>query len=272
MKVKNKNRGVVRSLTALTVLLTLFTQAKFAAKAAVVTFSSPAYCTADSDVATVGGLSYAYCFATSSQNVNGVLFTAQSSTTTLGGGNVSLSGFSTRNGTVFYTATSPFGDLSAAYATALRGAVYQSPGSSTTVTLNSLLPGHKYVVQVWASDPRSNFPLRSEAIYDGESAVTNVLDYNSTDADGGVGQYIIGTFTADNNGYQNFYLDVTDPNYVTNSSIPQMNAIQLRDVSGVWSGTTDGTWADSDSSSANFSGSSFQAVKALGVTSVQFQD
>src|SRR5262249_30172762 len=52
---------------------------------------------------------------------------------------------------------------------------------------------------------------------------------------------------------------------------PQINAIQLRDVTGVWSGTTDGNWTDSDTTSLNFSGTNYTAVKAA-TSDVYFGD
>ena len=50
-----------------------------------------------------------------------------------------------------------------------------------------------------------------------------------------------------------------------------MNSIQLRDLTGTWSGETDGNWSATDSTSSNFSGLSFSAVNSM-VNSVYFGD
>jgi autotransporter-associated beta strand protein len=55
------------------------------------------------------------------------------------------------------------------------------------------------------------------------------------------------------------------------TGLPQVNAIQLRDLTGVWSGTTSGNWNDNDTTSQNFSGQNYTAVKAA-TSDVYFGD
>src|SRR5262249_25108520 len=81
------------------------------ARAATITFSAPANSTADSDVFNPGVLTYGYDWSTA-QTLNGVPFTATAGTTTVGGGNITLSGFTTANPTAFGIGSiAPFGTL-----------------------------------------------------------------------------------------------------------------------------------------------------------------
>src|SRR5262249_36784056 len=151
----------------------------------------------------------------------------------------------------------------------MRGSVFNgTAGTIATATLNNLLVGHKYVVQLWVGDPRSG--TTTNRVVDVSSSGTAVrLYFNSTMASGGVGQFTYATFTADATT-QDIPLDssaVTSPW----AGIPQINAIQLRDITGVWSGTTSGNWTDPDNSSQNFSGANYTTVKAA-TSDVYFGD
>jgi len=242
------------------------------APAANITFSVPATVTTDTDAFAVGQLTYAYDWSTA-QTVNGVPFTATTGTTTVGGGDITLSGFSAANASAFTSAIAPFNNLSAAYKGGLVGAVFNGTANTVgTVTLNNLSVSRKYEVQVWVGDPRTGTTTnRAEWIYDGIGGATNLLKFNATATNGGMGQWTLGSFTADSSS-QSFTLDATAPGNPGNNNVVQMNALQVRDVTGVWSGTSSGNWADSDAASANFSGLSFSAVKGLGVASVNFAD
>jgi autotransporter-associated beta strand protein len=242
------------------------------ARAANITFSTPATLAGDADVLNAGESTYAYDWSTA-QTVNGVPFTATAATGTVGGGNITLSGFSGANASVFTSTVNPFNNLSAAYKASLVGSVFNATSNTLAlVTLNNLTFGRKYQVQLWAGDPRTgNTTNRAEWIYDGIGGATNLVKLNMTATNGGLGQWTLGSFTADSSS-QNFTLDATAPGNPGNNNVVQMNAIQVRDVTGVWSGTSSGSWADSDSSSANFTGLSFSGVKGLGVVNVDFGD
>jgi autotransporter-associated beta strand protein len=220
----------------------------------------------------IGQLTYAYDWSTA-QTVNGVPFTATTGTAVVGGGDVTLSGFSAANASAFTSTIAPFNNLSTAYKAGLVGAVFNSAANTSgTVTLNNLTVGRKYQLEVWAGDPRTgNTTNRAEWIYDGIGGATNLLKFNMTATNGGLGQWTLGSFTADSSS-QAFTLDATAPGNPGNNNVIQMNALQVRDITGVWSGTSSGNWADSDAASANFSGLSFSAVKGLGVASVNFAD
>ena len=160
-------------------------------QAASITFDPPATCAGDTDVFNLGG-GYAYSWSTA-QTVNGVTFSPLTGTT--GGGDLALSGFNAVNASAFTTTVAPFANLSPAYRGVLIGAVTYNVANAGlgTVTLNNLLPGGKYVVQMWVGDPRSGATTnRAEWIYDGFGGATNLLAFNTTRTNGGLGQYIIG--------------------------------------------------------------------------------
>ena len=75
-------------------------------------------------------------------------------------------------------------------------------------------------MQVWVHDNRGSIPLRSETLTSGANTVS--LTYNSPGSTAGaVGQYVIGTFTADGTS-QSFTL--------LGGASTQLNALQVRDV------------------------------------------
>jgi len=179
-----------------------------------ITWGTPATISGDTDVATSGSLVYAYTGGSIGATVNGVAFAAGNSGTAWGT-NVSLSGFGSTYSA--YNATNtPWTNLTSAYKTVLQSGAYggTTPG---TVTLNGLTVDHSYSVQIWVNDARSTGAGRS-ATATGANTVT--LDYNNINAQGGVGQYVIGIFVA-NSTSQAFTL--------TSSSSVQLNALNLQD-------------------------------------------
>jgi len=199
--------------------------------AASITWTTRALITGDGDVSTNGGLLYAYDDSSIAATVNGVPFGAGNSPSSLGG-NVTISGYYWYNTSAFGSMTgTPWDNLSANYQSVLQGGVYASSNVTMTVTLNNLTVGHPYQVQIWVCDNRVGASNRTEtATSSGGSPVT--LDYNNTSANGGVGQYAIGTFTADATTQ---VLTMTGAQPAAGNSA-QLNAIQVRDTS-VASGT-----------------------------------
>jgi len=103
----------------------------------------------------------------------------------------------TVNNVAFAPGFAPWSGLSTNYQTALQSGIYTGTNTTLTVTLNCLTPGHNYSVQLWVNDSRSGATAgRTENV---SSAAGNsvTLAYNNTQAQGGVGQFTIGTFTAD---------------------------------------------------------------------------
>jgi autotransporter-associated beta strand protein len=263
----NSSRFARLSATCLAGLLTLSTA--YHASAAALNFSTPANWTADTDITASGGnqlFAWSWGGATI---VNGVVFNAATVNNGAVGPYLTLSSFTGNNATAFTANAAPFNALSGSYSNLLRGSVFNGTVATvSTATLNNLIPGHTYFVEVWVGDPRSG-ATTNRVVDVSSSGPAVTLYFNSTHAAGGVGQYTYATFVA----------DATTQDIVFDGStavspligIPQLNAMQLRDVTGVWSGTTSGDWADTDSTSQNFSGSSYAAVKAV-ATDVYFGD
>lgn len=229
--------------------------------AAPITWNPSATIAGDGDVLNAGLASYGYTLSNSTQTVNGVTFTGSNSFSALGT-NVTLSGF-TSNSTSAYTggSSTPWNNLPAAYKTMLQGGDFNSSGAGT-VTLGNLALGHVYATQVWINDSRAGATATRQANLTGGGGNTMLVDYNSTNAAGGVGQYTIGGFTADGTT-QAFTITGTT------AGATQFNALQVRDVTGVWRGNFSGNW---DSSTLNFTGGqSFSTVTGL-VSNVYFGD
>ncbi|PWU15412.1 MAG: hypothetical protein C5B50_15495 [Verrucomicrobia bacterium] len=188
---------------------------------AAITWQNPETVLGDTDVTTGGTLIYAYNFSSAASTVNGVAFTGNTSLSGAGA-NLSFSPSFGANFGGYGSSLSPYNSISTAYKVLLGNADFlDASGASVTITLNNLTVGHSYAVQVWVSDSRSS--ARQETLSSsGGNTVT--LTYDATGGAGGVGQYSIGTFTA-NATTQSFTLT-----QVNNSGDVQINALQLRDT------------------------------------------
>ena len=164
------------------------------AQAATITWGPATNVVNDSDVTTNGVLQYAEHWGGTDGTVNGAAFTAAGTQVIKSGGS-------------FQTVSWTQGTLSAAYYGILRGNWYNAnPG--TTVTLNSLVSGHIYRIQIWAVDKR--YATSQYQVISGGPSLSI-----------GTGQYAIGTFTADG---------VTQ--VITNGtgSAGVLNAVQVREL------------------------------------------
>jgi hypothetical protein len=201
-------------------LLTLLPAAK---STAAITFQAPVTISSDSDVSTTGTLVQALSFA-SPATVNGIFFSGPNVGTASGSlytnGNFSfLSGTNLNNSSFGAGTGSPWNSLTPDYRNVLAGAIYSGLQQSMIVDLNGLSLGQAYEVQLWVHDNRGgSVALRNQEVID---ANTVPMDFNSTNTAGGVGQYVIGTFTA---------FAATESFQVRGFGIPQVNAIQLRAI------------------------------------------
>lgn len=121
--------------------------------------------------------------------VNGVTFTPAY-------GGDALSG---QNGSNAAAGALPVGGaISAGYAAILSANDYNTgTGSTPTLTLNGLIVGQHYEVQVWTNDSDGT-SLGSQTVRSGGALDPwVVLNMNTTGVSGGRGQYALGTFTAD---------------------------------------------------------------------------
>ncbi len=216
------------------------------AAAAPITWGPATTISGDTDVAASGIPLYAY--AGGGTTVNGVAFTQVGSGSSWGGGNVTLGsvssgGFAGSFYSAFTGAAAPFSNLPGDYQAAIAGGAYGG-ASAGLVTLNGLTVGQDYVVQIWVNDSRTAGEGRFETVTSsGGNSVT--LNYNSTTAVGGVGQYTTGFFTA-NSTSQTFTLTPGETN--TTASV-QLNAINVLGVgtggggpARAWLGSTNNSW------------------------------
>jgi hypothetical protein len=200
-------------------ILSLITGIGLTAQAATINWdSTPTTISGDSDVSTNGVSLWAYSLGdapASTLTVNGVDFTG--SLADFGEDTANLRHtMNASTGSAYFKNAAPINTLSAIYQDILESGVYGGD-LSAGITLTNLTVGTEYEVQFWLNDSRSSAVGKVATISD--TAIT--LDLNSTDADGGVGQFIKGTFFADATS-QSFGL-----------SFNQLNAIQLRVLSEI---------------------------------------
>lgn len=199
------------------------------ASAATVVWGTPQTISGDNDVDTSGTLLYAYNLGQSSvtsSTVNGVTFAAfpfpiGASSTTVTVGSVTISespSFLVSYGSLG-SGSGPYGNLSAAYLALLDSGGGAGAPDTLTVTLGGLSSGQDYVFQWWLSNAAPIPPISSVS-----ASATNVvtLDSNLTNTAGGLGQFVIGTFTA---GGASETL-----NFTGIGGWPLINALQVRAV------------------------------------------
>ncbi|MDF7809242.1 Ig-like domain-containing protein [Pontiellaceae bacterium B12219] len=185
-----------------------------------ITWNAAEDITGDTDVSISGSSVWAYSFgAFGSYVINGVTFTGDA--TPNGNADVAINlgqaytGYGNSSGT--------FGTLSTAYQGVLTSGAYDG-GSSTAITLNDLKLGSEYELQFWINDSRNRSDMDSKPRSATIAGTSNVVDYNTAGAStsDGLGQYIIGTFIA----------DATTQTIELDTIVPQLNAMQLRVLSG----------------------------------------
>jgi hypothetical protein len=196
-----------RLATAPLVALTLTTLALPSAHAAPITWGTPQTISGDSDVVTTGALVYAYNLGPSnvaSSTVNGVPFSAfafpsisgNASGTSVTVGSVTISEFpgDLVAWNTLGSGSAPYANLSSAYRVLLDSCGSSGQPNTITLSLGGLTNGQQYAFQWWASNAAPLPPFAAVAA-DATNAVT--LDSNLTNAAGGLGQFVTGTFTAD---------------------------------------------------------------------------
>ena len=239
----------IRHLITCSIFLVAGLVSATSAAHADIVFGAATTLSADTDVSINGNLLYAYSFAPAQATVT-VHTVPFNSAQGWGGsdplnaanfsqtGDVTTTSLDQINNTVFNgDDTPPAGStnasLSAEYQSLVAGAAFGPAGATTgEVTLGRLTPGDDYQVQLFLHDARNDSSARIATVTSGANSVT--LAYNSNDPipgganannSGGVGQFVIGTFTA------------TGPTETFTLSVPdgqgglQVNAIQVRNVS-----------------------------------------
>ncbi|HEV2693465.1 MAG TPA: hypothetical protein VG347_11265 [Verrucomicrobiae bacterium] len=136
----------------------------------------------------------------------------------------------------------------AIYNDLLQSATYEGNGDGRPVSFNwnGMTPGHTYQIQIWANDGRGNH--RTESFTGGTS---NSASLNFGDAPGA---YIIGTFVAGNGGRQIISLSGAGS---PNGPYPQVNLLQVRDITVLPNITWQSPAAISGPSDVNTNGTYF---------------
>jgi hypothetical protein len=197
---------------------------------------------ADSDVKTDGDLKYAYYFSfentrPASVTVNTVSFEQvyfaspyyASSPYSIGTGNMTAIG-STGNVSIAPSdsASAPYASLSGNYQDILSGQFYDFlPSGIATLTLqmNDLTDGQAYLAQFWCNESRGIVSVETRTGKISMGAETASVDYNTTNSDGGLGQWATFSFTASGTS-QSFVFEGVSGDYY----VPIVNAVQLRAV------------------------------------------
>jgi hypothetical protein len=199
----------------------------------------------DSDVATTGSLVTAVNFGhtgVAGTTVNGVTFTAfavnnasGNSAGPLAGVQIAESPGSLFSSNTLGTGSGSFAGLTSSYQTLLGSAVGGSVPATVTVTLsgdgtNSLVVGRQYLLQLWVNTSNQSsffYSGSTQSIFNDYSITpqTVTLNENVGNTAGNLGQWVTGTFTAASTTAR-FQINSTN----NALGVPQINALQLRDV------------------------------------------
>jgi len=192
----------------------------------------------DNDVSTNGAAVAAYAFnATSAGTVNGVTFqpfAVGNQVNTVGNYTLGVAGFVVL-GSGHTTASAPFGSLSSGYQNLL-GTDALDLTNTMQLDITGLTGGQNYEIQFWANDSSSYDPNPGFTfptfIVTGMTSAT--LDPNTSLQEGGLGQYVTGTFTADPSGTQSIQF--------FDGEVAFLNGFQLRALSPVAVPTPVAVW------------------------------
>jgi hypothetical protein len=212
------------------------------ASAAPIVWGSPQAISGDTDVSTTGASVYAYNLGAAgvpSTTVNGVTFlpfvfpstnafvdTATTGSVTFSESPGVLSSYSNLG-----TVTGSYAGLSSAYKLLLDYGGSATLVSTISGTLGGLTNGQQYQIQWWASNAAltpGEFGMTMDATVADAATSPVTLDTNTTNTVGGLGQYVVGTFTAIGTT-QVFTLD-GDPTGSDFNKSPLINAFQVRAV------------------------------------------
>lgn len=221
------NRALMRRISSLLLSPFAILSLAISVDAAAIVWGPATTISADTDVSTLGTLDRAFRVGASgalSVTVNGVTFSPfviTGTSTTVGTTTLASNGGLGANNDLFASSSAPFSSLSASYRELLDSSANGNSSDTLTLTLSGLTIGLVYQFQWWVDDSRAAIPNR-QTISTATNSVS--LDHNIQDAEGGVGQFAIGTFTADATSQV-----ITFTGTATGGgAAPQINAFQLR--------------------------------------------
>ncbi len=209
------------------IILALDSTARAGAEGSVITWGTPTTISGDTDVSTAGTLVGAFNMFGPDVNVNGVTFSAfnvTAGTQTASNGNFTFTevpGTFAPNNT-FGSAQSPFAGLSANYQTLLSTAVSTTDNNTLTLQINNLIVGQDYQFEFWVNASTFSANPGFDTTATAPNSIT--LDSNTTNTNGGVGQFVIGTFHC---GDPSQFISFTGAN---STQAPTVNAFELRAV------------------------------------------
>lgn len=201
-----------------------------------ITWGTPTTISGTSDVSTSGTLVYAFNFGASAllsgstATVNGVPFAPFAvigGTTSQSVGSLTIAespgALFSSTGT---TNASPFSTLPSSYQFLLQSGAFADEPGTVTITLGGLTGSQDYIVQWWSCNAPNDPVFGTTAALSGGSG-TVTLDTNVGNSPGQLGQYVIGSFTADGST-ATFQLQTIAP--ASTVGLPLINAIQVRAV------------------------------------------
>ena len=201
---------------------------------AVITWGGPQNIAGDSDVITGGSLIGAFNVGdggVSAATVNGVTFNPFAlnstggpvSSGTVGNFTLATADLFASDNTLYGSTAAPFTNLSAGYRSLLRSATSVSNlvinPATFQLTMAGLVLGHQYKFQWFANTSGPGAQLLSAS-----AGNTVTLNDNVTNAEGGSGQFAVGTFVAD------ALSEVIVFSSVGTGTDAQLNGFQLRDL------------------------------------------
>ena len=211
----------------------------------------------DDDVRLDGELLYAYNFTTDTTDaeVNGVTFkgwkrsSASASTDDI---SMNFSSAGNSNASAFEISDS---DMSSGYKLMLKSATYTGGGASesnpSTLTLKRLVPGNRYLVQLWAHDARTSGGNGTNAKnrYMDVDGVVRMEFQNVGLFSPARGDVATGIFTATGTAHRISFL--SGVHSTAASRVIQLNGMQVRDLGAVsdsahnvWAGGASGAWGE----------------------------
>lgn len=199
--------------------------ARAGAEGSVINWGTPVTISGDTNVRTDGSLVAAFNMNGNSVSVNGVPFASwtfpfMATTTTMGNFTITESPGHLLAYSNLGSTSSPFAGLSSNYQTLLSSAVSSDDNNAITLTINGLTLGQQYEFQWWVNASGTTSGFRTTA----SAPLAVSLDDNTSNAIGGVGQTVVGTFTA-GDVFETITFTGTD-----STQAPTINAFQFRAI------------------------------------------
>jgi hypothetical protein len=199
------------------------------AQNANITWGTPTLISGASDVSVLGTQVGTWAPGDDAYNpdtlpVNGVTFNAFGS----GPFNSLVSSSGIDNHYTSYNSPGIPGAANANYDTILQAAIY-SNGSTISLTWGGMTAGNTYQLEFWVQDGRNSVTAERSETLTGGADTSGALAFGTGST--GPGDFILGTFVADNTGTETLTVNASGGNDIGPSA--QINLMQLRDITSV---------------------------------------